>query len=95
MESAPHPVPPPAAPQTDALAEAEAIIVRRMQTGEPWTYAQMCALTYEHDKSGRIADRFHQRLRRDGLATFARKGNLSLWSLTNAGRAAFIPGNLR
>ncbi|MFG1417227.1 hypothetical protein V5F38_05360 [Xanthobacter sp. V0B-10] len=72
-----------------------AMIARALQA-EPYTYGEMSEIEMRQDgahdrptyKHGREADKIMQRWRRKGWATFSRVGRDTMWSLTDAGRAA-------
>lgn len=78
----------------------EAAMIARALHPDPYTYSEMAAIEMRQDgaharpkhKHGREADKIMQRWRRKGLATFARIGRETLWSLTDAGRAALAEG---
>jgi hypothetical protein len=62
------------------------IIERRMVSGEPFTYGELCRLPGLGRDDDRLADKTIQRWRRKGWISFIRFDRSPLWSLTDAGR---------
>lgn len=77
-------------------AAVEAAMIARAVQGEPYSYGEMSGIEMRQDgarerskhKWGREADKIMQRWRRNGWATYIRIGRDTVWSLTDAGRAA-------
>lgn len=61
-------------------------IEKRMKSGKPFTFASLH--TNLPEVGYRMADRTIQKWRRKGWISFARNGRDTIWSLTDAGRAA-------
>lgn len=67
-------------------AALEAAMRRRMLEPEPWTRAELTAVATMAGGNERDADRYVQKFRRKGWATFQRKDGKILWRLTAVGR---------
>lgn len=64
----------------------------RMVDGEPFTFSDLHHGFPEHE-AYRLADRLIQQWRKRGWISFVRIGRSTIWSLTDAGRAAIHGGN--
>lgn len=69
----------------------ERAMVRRMLETDPWTYAELGAVATRAGGNERDADRFMQKWRRKGWATFVRMDGRVWWSPTEAGRIQNTP----
>ena len=72
-------------------AAVEAAMRARMLAYEPWTYATLGVVATHAGGNERDADRYMQKWRRKGWATFERANGLVLWTATEAGRVANTP----
>lgn len=75
----------------DIREKIEAAMRRRMLNGLPWVYCELAGIAKREGGSERDADRYMQKWRRKGWATFVRRGNLVLWSVTETGRTQNAP----
>jgi hypothetical protein len=71
---------------TDTRAAAEAAMKVRMLSGEPWTYGELGSVAIRAGGIERDADRYMQKWRRKGWASFWRDGRRTVWSVTDLGR---------
>ena len=65
-------------------------IEKRMAEGVPFTYAELCGIARRHgsdEGDSRLCDKTIQRWRRKGWIWHWRDGKVTLWALTEEGRA--------
>lgn len=79
---------------TDEMRRNLQIIEKRMASGQPFTYGELCALT-PSDEGGRLADRTIQKWRKKGWIAFTREGRNTVWRLTGAGLEAAAVRQIR
>lgn len=81
----------PDAIKANKRAAIEAAMRRRMLETDPWTYAELSAVAIRAGGNERDADKFMQKWRRRGWATFVRMDGRVWWSPTDEGRVKNTP----